>query len=159
MDNRLIDQWMAALVSAGHELAETALACDESRVVRTSDVIPDIGMGAFVGLAGNERSMEVGLTANCKDCMAICRAFLCMEPDDDDLSEEDLTDGIGELVNVLAGGVKTRMGNIEKSMCIGLPLVFKGKVEASKNVGIRTVLMQWGPVRAHLLLLIGNKGD
>jgi len=147
------EEWLDAVVSATQELAVTALAFEEGTLEQTAGPVPDMSMGSFAGIAGEEGAIQIGIIANHEDCISMCRAFLGMEVDDEELSEEDLADCLGELVNVMIGGVKSRMSHAGLTMEIGLPLVFRGRVRVPKNVKATSSLIRWGSVQAYVILL------
>lgn len=153
------EEWLDAVVSATQELAVTALAFEEGTVEQTSEPVPDMSMGSFAGIAGEEGAIQIGIIASHEDCISMCRAFLGMEVDEE-LSEEDLADCLGELVNVMIGGVKSRMSHAGGlTMKIGLPLVFRGRIEVPKNVKAMTSLIRWGSVQAYVILLHHKGGS
>ncbi len=55
----------------------------------------------------------------------VVRALL-MTPEGESLPEEDLRDGVGELVNMVAGGAKTRLSASQYTFNITLPTIISG---------------------------------
>jgi chemotaxis protein CheX len=53
------------------------------------------------------------------------RAML-MTPDDEILSESETRDGVGELINMIAGGAKTRLSTTQYKFNITLPTIISG---------------------------------
>jgi len=148
--------WADALVSATNELATTSLGYEEDTIISTISDLPDIPMYSLVALAGDDTTLQIGMAATPEDCMELSRTLLGMEPEDEELSEQDLVDALGEIVNVLAGGVKTRMAHVAASMRIGLPIVLKGTVNVSKSTDVSATLIRWDAAEAQLVLLRHN---
>ncbi|MCF6283871.1 MAG: chemotaxis protein CheX [Candidatus Hydrogenedentes bacterium] len=53
------------------------------------------------------------------------RAML-MTPDDEILSESETRDGVGELINMIAGGAKTKLSSTQYKFNITLPTIISG---------------------------------
>ena len=149
----LSHDWMAALISATDELATTSLGFDEGTVVSTSSNFPEIAPDDYVSLIGIKEPLSIGLVTTREDSFALARALFAMTPEEDDPSEEDLTDALGEITNVLAGGVKSRI--LDESMIIGVPTVLSG-TEASgvcENRSVSISAMRWNDVEGKVFLM------
>ncbi len=149
-----IKLWMDALVSATNELATTSLGFEEGSVNEEPDC--EFAAGSCIALVGEEGSLQMGLGASQENAMKLGRALFGMEPDEEDLSEQDLGDALGEIVNVVAGGVKTRMSEHAVSMQLGLPLLLHGRVDAPSGAEVLSVAMRWDSIEARLLLMRQN---
>ncbi len=147
-----MNEWIAALVAATNELATTSLGLAEGEVVSTGSTLPEIPYGSFVGLTGETKSVQIGLAASREDCMTLARAMFCMGPEED-LSEEDLADALGEMVNVLAGGVKVRLKDLVENFNIGLPIVVHGKIDVTKVAQVDVTVMRWDNAEAQVFLI------
>ena len=55
----------------------------------------------------------------------IARGMLISEPDDE-LSESDICDALGEVANMVIGGIKTRVSEVVGEMHISIPTVIRG---------------------------------
>ena len=51
---------------------------------------------------------------------------MLMTPDDEVLSEPEIRDGVGELINMIAGGAKTRLSSTQYKFNITLPTIISG---------------------------------
>ena len=151
--------WMEAMVDAARELGASSLGFETGEVISTSDTMPDVQAGSCVALAGDEESLQVGMAASLATCMQLARRFCMLEPEDEDLDQADLSDVLGEIVNVLAGGMKTRIAEQAQSMSIGLPLVLYGPIEVPATTEIAVSNLRWEDQDVQLWLLHHRKGN
>lgn len=151
-----LTDWMDALVSAVNELATTSLGFEEGSLVAEQPLRSSLG--SCVALVGDECSLQIGMGGSQENCMKLARALFGLESEDEDPSEQDLADALGEMANVVAGGVKTRMHDHAASMRLGLPLVMHGYVDAPGGAEVATATIRWDSVEAQLLLMRPGNG-
>ncbi len=75
-----------------------------------------------------------------------------MEPGDE-LRDRDLADSMGELMNIIGGGVKTRMVQNDESLKLGLPLIIDGKIESTGHSEDVIATATVGDVKGQLLII------
>lgn len=90
------------------------------------------GISGIVGMAGGYRGM---LAIHCSDqvAMAITGAFLGMEVTSID---DDVKDAMGEMANMLAGGIKTSLAELGRDINLSIPSAISGPeytLECPKN--------------------------
>ncbi|MBU8921677.1 MAG: chemotaxis protein CheX [Bacteroidales bacterium] len=156
MDDAVItknEKWLHAMSASLEELATGMLGFDGSSITGMEDGLPDKINGAHVAMISLHESLNVGLFADNKDCVSLAKAMLCME-EDDEISEEDVRDSMGEIVNIIAGGVKRRMIEDIPTIKIGLPVFFAGYMTPGKNVDSSVIDVMIGPIEARLFLII-----
>lgn len=153
MEQLSITDWRDALIAAANELATTSLGYAEGEILSTSATLPRIPLGSFVALTGERTSVQIGLAGSQGHCMLLARAMFCMAPEDEDLGDEDLADALGEMVNVLAGGVKIRLTGRVETLNIGLPIVVHGAIDVTKIAEVDVTLIRWETVEALVFLL------
>ncbi len=68
----------------------------------------------------------VGITLEEAAAKAVAANMLGLEPDEE-VSEEDLADAVGEVANMVMGGVKSRMQDEIRSLDISIPTVTSGR--------------------------------
>ncbi len=151
-----LKDWMDALVSAVNELATTSLGLEEGSVVAEQPFRSS--MGSCIALVGNESSMQIGMGGSAENCMKLARALFGLEPEEEDPSEQDLADALGEMANVVAGSLKTRMRDHAASMQLGLPIVMHGYVDAPGGAEVASATIRWDSVEAQLLLMRPGNG-
>jgi len=147
-------QWMDALVDAAQELATTSLGFDGGKVTTTGPSWPDGFSGSIVALVGDEDSLQIGLGATPEHCMQMSRALFGMEPEDEDPEDQDVIDALGEMANVVGGGLKIRMSESAGAMQLGLPIMLRGEVTPARGAEILSATIRWpNDVAANLLLI------
>lgn len=145
-----------ALVEATDELAITSLGYEGAKVIDSTGDLP-IGMsGSHIALIGDAESAQVGIVATEECCGVLARTLLGMEPGDE-LPECDMADAIAEIINIIAGGVKSRMVQVDPSVKLGLPVFIQGRIMATPQQERIVSIIQLGPVEARLVVLHPKK--
>jgi len=145
-------EWLEATVASATELAKTSLGFTTSRVVGKWDKLPNDMAGSWVALVGQGAAVQVGIASSLDGCYALARAFLRMG-DGDEIAEDDVVDALGEMANVIAGGVKRRMAKLDSSTRLGLPIVVRGRVELGDRLAPAVAEVTMGKIVAHLIVL------
>jgi CheY-specific phosphatase CheX len=153
MTNIAPSQWLDAALSATTELAKTSLGFSLVTVVAKLDKLPGDMAGAWVALVGSGTSMQVGIASSLEGCHGLARAFLRMPESEGPLSEDDMVDALGEMANVIAGGVKRRVAHLDPSTRLGLPIVVRGKVEAGDRLHAAIAEVRLGAIAAQVIVL------
>jgi len=81
-------------------------------------------VSAIIGLSGTTTG-TCGLSLPAELAQQSVRAML-MTPDDEILSEAEIRDGVGELVNMIAGGAKSKLSQTHYKFNITLPTIISG---------------------------------
>jgi CheY-specific phosphatase CheX len=140
--------WSIASVDAFEELCETALDCGFE--VAQSDVeSPRTGVGATISLVANGENVVLALVADAAGCRTLAAGLMGMEPDEAaELDDSEVADGVGEVVNMWAGLVKTRMNGDVPGIALGLPMFVDGHVEGVSSTERVATEVRIGGVRA-----------
>lgn len=141
--------WLKATVDATAEFCETTLAM-EMRAGVDAPKLPANLTGCFVALVGHEEALQVGLASDPAGCQTLARALFAA---DDELSESDVSDALGEIANILAGGVKKRMSDAHGGMSLGLPIVMEGHLRVTDRQQIAQLDIALGEVPVRLLVV------
>lgn len=144
--------WIQAMVDSTRELATDALGLAGCTLSGVADERPSGAYGSYISLVSDTHSLELGLISSREGCGALSRALLCMEPGDE-LSDEDLADAMGEVMNIVGGGVKTRMVKSDESLKLGLPLIIDGSIEPTEHVEEMIATATIGDIEVHLLIM------
>ncbi len=147
------DYWIQNLLGAAEELGTDALAFEDPMEVEPANSPPIESMTSCVAMLGDQNSIQLGVAASQEHCNIMVRSMLGMEDDEGPLSESDLSDAFGEIVNILAGSLKTRVDSTESTMVLGLPIVLWGRIEVPSNMEMGAALVRWGAVEATLFVL------
>jgi CheY-specific phosphatase CheX len=147
-----LDDWLKATVDAASEFASTTLGDTLQLAEQGSKMSQDL-TGCFVALVGDEGALQIGLAANPEGCQILAQALFAS---DEELPEEDVSDALGEMANIIAGGVKKRMATVQLSLVIGLPIVMDGHLRLAERQQMVTSDVRLGQVPVRLLI-VGNK--
>jgi CheY-specific phosphatase CheX len=146
---RPINSWLEATVSAAAELCQTTLGTElviaEHGVPLGAEV-----MGCFVSIFDDTGSVEVGMAADPAGCQTLAQSLFAS---DEPLSDADVTDALGEIANMLAGGVKKRLQIENTPMQLGLPIVMDGRIRPTDRQDLVCSNVQLGDVVAQLVIV------
>ncbi|NTV52462.1 MAG: chemotaxis protein CheX [Candidatus Firestonebacteria bacterium] len=150
--------WIQALTDSAGEIAAMSLGFEECRV--TGQACEDLlasptdpaWVGAFISVQCREDALHLGLVADASGCETLAKALLGMAPSEI-LPEEDVSDSLRELVNILAGGVKRRLAAQENTLQLGLPQVVQGPLEVADLTEAARIPMTLGPIPVQLQII------
>jgi hypothetical protein len=150
-----VSDWVLAMADASSELA-LSLGIDGVELLGWHDVPPTGTAGAYIPLLAEDQTLQLALLASPAGCADLSRLLLGMEPGED-VPDADIADAVGELVNIVAGGVKQRMqgpeGTGTGSLRLGLPVFIHGYVQPTQQLEISLASARIGAVEAHLMAL------
>ena len=149
-----IDEWLKATVDAASEFASTTLDVPLVPITADGELPLDL-TGCFVALVGDEGSLQIGLASDAEGCQTLAKALFASE---DDLPDEDVGDALGEIANIVAGGVKKRMALVQMALAIGLPIVMEGHLRISERQQLAQADVKLGEVPVRLLIVCGKTG-
>jgi CheY-specific phosphatase CheX len=132
-------------------MAQTATELREVSPVRPESFCGDVT--AVMGLAGERGDGFVGLTLDRELAANLVARLLSMDPEA--LSDDDVCDGIGELINMTAGAARSTLLNTPYSFKVALPNVITGtghKVSYPRNAQCWTATLETEAQRFQLLL-------
>ena len=126
--------WLEALAEATAELSTTTLELDGCTILGPRESEGDLS-GGYIALIGDKCSVQIAVAAGPETCRTIAgRLFEMNAEEAQDLPEGDVADAIGEVVNIVAGGVKSRLAPYEATLQLGLPFVIEGVIESTKRL-------------------------
>jgi hypothetical protein len=147
--------WVAAMADASTELA-LSLGIDGGEVLGWHDVPPTGMAGAYIPLLAEDQTLQLALLATPAGCGDLARLLLGMGGDEA-VSDADIADAVGELVNIVAGGVKQRMQALSQTgagnLRLGLPVFIHGYVQPTQHLEVSLASVRLGAVEAHLMAL------
>jgi chemotaxis protein CheX len=121
-----------ALLGGAKEIFETMIFVNLEESCETEEKIEgDSLLGSITFKGGLEGCFAICCSAPCAKTIAL--SMLAMDPSED-LSEAEISDAIGEVTNMVMGGIKSRIldtvGNIE----VSIPMVTSGQ-ELQNSLG------------------------
>jgi Chemotaxis phosphatase CheX len=147
--------WLSAVVEAGRELAETTFAAEASEAIPLAQVSHGTEGSLLPVSAGNE-SVQLAVLASLEGCRALTKALMQME-DEEEPSEEDIPDAVGEIVNIIGGIVQRSLdGSGSGAISLGLPVYIRGEVIPPFKAQTVAVRLHLGPAEAELVVIIGD---
>ena len=101
-----VKSWTTAFYESVQELAEGFLGGAEVSVKEQKEEMPYALLGAFVQVVCSEGPVLLGITGSTASCNGLAKMMLGMEPEED-IAEADSFDAVGEIINIVAGAMKT----------------------------------------------------
>lgn len=149
-ESTTLQEWLAAMIDASTELATVTLGFDGVTTVGTADDVADHSAGAYIGLVGETTTVQLAMCSTIDGCKQLARALLGMT-EEDELADSDMADAMGEVMNIVAGTVKTRMDGRLPALKLGLPLFVTGRVYSVNQPETAVLNVDVGPIRAQLV--------
>ncbi len=112
---------------------------------------------AYIAVLGESNSIHLGLSTTMQGCHTLARALMGMRQKDS-LPEADVVDGMSEILNILAGKVKSRMITRDPSLKLGLPIFIVGEIQMTGNLERGAADVSLGPVPCRLLVFRDLRG-
>lgn len=143
--------WKAAIAGATEEIALYALNFTNSSVGNPVDGEADGLIGAHIPMLGGPTALELAVVGTRENCRAMAGAILTSPPES--LSEADVADAVGEIVNQFAGSVKRRMASEGVDLELGLPLFIVGHVASTRQIEVTRLPAHFGPIEMFVLMI------
>jgi len=150
-----IDEWLTATAEALAEVCTTTLGYPGCSLGERRSDNPEL-TAAYIALVGDGNAVQLAVASTAEVCAQLSACLLGMEPEEaGELTEADIADAIGELVNVVAGGVKTRLADRDAGIQLGLPFVVEGRVERASSTKVAYCDADMGEAKV-VLVIIGD---
>jgi hypothetical protein len=151
-------QWRTAVEGSAREIATNALSFAGASVldpVGAETANPMIG--AHIPVIGGGGAFDLALVAMPEDCRALARAMLYLTPDAA-IKDAEVADAIGEMVNMLGGGVKRRMSGLGADLELGLPIFVHGHIQPTERLSVVALPTRFGTIET-MVLIAGQRGS
>ena len=141
-----LQEWLDALSETAQQYGAKHLRFD-----RSTDVAPPGTRrpAVYVSILGARSSMHLGLSTTPDGARTLARAFLGLRGPEA-LAEHDVVDGLSEILNILAGKVKSKMTARDPSLKLGLPIFVSGTVGHGEGTEKAMADVMIGPVPCQL---------
>lgn len=143
-----------ALEGAGKELAES-LGLDGCSPQGERPGAPEGLKGAHISMVSPETNLQLLLQGTDETNLALARAMLGMEPDEE-LSMEDAAECVCELANQLAGCLQRRVTAELGELRIGLPVFVDGDIKETSQTRSTTHEFSFGDIPVSLVVVAAN---
>jgi hypothetical protein len=169
-----IGDWLVSLTQAANDLLQTSLRFEKLATAEGSGRGPgkrapaskkepkpepksvaraggDEQHGAYIAVLGESNSMHLGLATSPDGCRALARGLLGMRTAED-LSEKDAVDGVSEVMNIMAGKVKSTMSDRDHSLRLGMPIFMQQPIQTRDGLERVQADVMIGPVPCTLMV-------
>jgi CheY-specific phosphatase CheX len=147
-----LKDWLEALTEVVRDYAGRSLRFDGTPVASgNGDGASDVQPAAYVAILGERCSMHLGIASSMDGCRALVRALLGMRQRDP-ITDTEVVDGMSEILNIVAGKVKSRMVTRDGSLKLGLPIFVQGQVGLGESTEKANADVRIGPVPCRLLV-------
>jgi CheY-specific phosphatase CheX len=146
-----LNDWLEALREVVRDYAARSLRFDGAPQMEAGAPASGPKPAAYVAILGDRCSIHLGISSSMDGCRALARALLGRRQRDA-IADAEVVDGMSEILNIVAGKVKSRMVARDGSLKLGLPLFVQGQVgmgEETERVSADVLL---GPVPCQLLV-------
>jgi hypothetical protein len=117
-----LTDWMNLAADAATEIATGALGMASTRWLQAPDTaLPDDLWGVYIPLMTDGDCVQLGLLGRRDVCAQLAKSLLGMSPDEALEDDSTVFDAVGEVTNLVAGGVKVRAA-AHINVKLGLPL-------------------------------------
>jgi hypothetical protein len=121
-----LTDWMNLAADAAAEIATGALGMANTCWRQAPDArLPDDLWGVYIPLMTEGDSVQLGLLGRRDVCAQLAKSLLGMGPDENLDDDSTVFDAVGEVTNLVAGGVKVRAAE-HINVKLGLPLALVG---------------------------------
>lgn len=145
MSDLPVADWQQAATEVASEIGSGVLAFGQVSPPERTAAIGDGRRGAYVPILSGDYSLHVGIVSDDEGCASLTRALLGMAPDED-VSQDDIHDAVGEIANMVAGGVKTKVTARGLPVQIGLPIFIHGHIESGAGTQAMVSQMRFDDV-------------
>jgi CheY-specific phosphatase CheX len=144
-----LQEWLDALSDIARNYATNHLRFDRTTAAPAAATSGSARPAVYVSILGAQSSMHLGIATTTDGARTLARAFLGLRGPDP-LAEHDVVDGLSEILNILAGKVKSRMSSRDGTLKLGLPMFVSGSVGHGDGIEKATVDVMLGPVPCQL---------
>lgn len=147
-----IDSWLDQLADVAKEVAASTLSTEAFEIRDRTHGIPKELAGSWIAMVGDECSAQVGICSNQSGAKRLAGMMLGMGPDEE-LDDEGTADAVCELINVMAGVLKSRVSAQMAHFKLGIPVFFQGSLSVSGGTEAGSLQVCIDSIPVHLLVL------
>ena len=145
-----IQEWLASFQDAASEFAKGSMRFDTRTASAIASPTEDNARpGAYIAILSDQNSIHLGLTATTPGLHALARGLLGLRADEP-LGEKDVVDGVSEVMNIVAGKVKSHMSGRDGQLRLGLPMYIPSPIAVGPGMEVLSAEIRIGPVPCKL---------
>lgn len=125
-----LEEWATATSGSMGDIATDALGLAEFTISKVNQLSAHADCGGYIPLLTDVECVQIGLATDLESCRKLSRLLLVLEDGDPDPPLAEVRDAIGEIANVMAGAIKTRICKVQEGIDIqlGLPFFVHGRI-------------------------------
>jgi Chemotaxis phosphatase CheX len=141
-----LKEWLKAFEVASAEFAAGSMRFD----ARTEPVTDEATRpGAYIAILSDHNSIHLGLSTTDAGLRTLTRGLLGLRASQD-LTEREVADGVSEVMNIVAGKVKSAMSGRDGKLRLGLPMYLPSPIAAGPGMEVVGAELKLGPVPCRL---------
>lgn len=149
-----LKDWLLCFAGTAKEVATNPLGfASASDIQAFVDEIPEGHIGAYLPFDGSDELFWLCMFSDKAGARSLSRALFVLGPDEEDLPDDEICDSIGEIINIMAGLVKSHMEAKEIPCKIGLPHYLDSATEVNARARRQQATIRIGPVSVHLAVV------
>ena len=145
-----VEGWLETTEQSLFEVAMGALGTSDGHVLARASEAPSGMSGAYVQLISESTVASIGVCAPDEGLRALAAALL----GGGEISQADLTDSVGEIVNMVVGAIKRRMAGRDAGLRLGLPMWVHGHLQATERQRLRASFVRLAGVCDLVLVVL-----
>lgn len=146
-----LGRWVDSVVDAMQDTV-MMLGFDGFEVDRQQGT-PEGLQGAHIALVGATYAVHLGVLSTARDTQRMAQAMLEAE---EELPQEDVADAMGEIANILAGGLKGAMLDVDEELKLGLPVYVAGRFDPPTSAANQTLRFVMGNIELTIIVSVGR---
>lgn len=137
-----MQEWLQSFRDAAADFASHSMRFDP----RTTLADTEAGRpGVYIAILSERNSVHLGFTTTHVGLQALARGLIGLRADEP-LSERDVTDGVSEVMNIVAGKVKSHMSGRDGHLRLGLPMCLPSAIAGGPGMESAKLELKMGPV-------------
>lgn len=141
-----LHEWLKAFEAAAAEFAAGSMRFDLRADLAADEIARP---GAYIAILSERNSIHLGLSTTSAGLHALARGLLGLRASEE-LSEREVVDGVSEVMNIVAGKVKSAMAGRDGQLRLGLPMYLPSPVVSGPGMEVAGAEIVLGPVPCRL---------
>jgi hypothetical protein len=150
--------WLAVFREVALELAATSLRFEAGVVPMPEVDLCGVHPSAYIAVLSEHESIHLGISTSPDGVRLLTRALLRVRGDRV-LDDSDAVDGLSEILNIVAGKVKSRMPQSDGPLLLGLPIFISGRTHPGADMEQAGTDLRLGPVPCRLTVHRRCRGE
>jgi hypothetical protein len=146
-----IQEWLDCFKEATDELAKSSLRFDATQQREAPVKGEQANPGTYIAILTDSNSMHLGITSTPQGVRMLARGLLGLRQDQE-LSDQEAVDSVSEVMYIVAGKVKSKMGSRDGTLQLGLPMFVQTPIQVNEQMERASVDVTIGPVACQLLV-------